>query len=981
MPAGITSSYFLQVYRTAPSVGADVDPGDEMGLVYEGSPSTLGTVSVSQLVRTSGTTVTATATAHGFVTGEIVRISPGGGVSSVVMAIGSSSAAQRSTDDGATWSGSGITGLSGSFNAITNSGALYVAVGANVAASSPDGLTWTAHSIPAGTYNGVTYTGSRFVAVGNGGVGAYSTDGATWVSANVSPSSFNWLDVTWNGSKLVAVGTITAYSYAASATSTDGTSWSYLWQTAAVALYSVAWNGTRFAALGAGSGSVAALYSADGLTWSAASISGVVAYGKTVWTGSNYISANIGGFYVSVDGISWTWVAKTGTWRGVCWDGTAAIAVGSSVAATSDATGAVWTSRTIGAGSYLACASGVGAYFAAGEKTVASTPTPDTFTYSESGTNGTLVAAQTAQALTIAVVDQIPSTFAGATLYTSPSQQGILASAYEPPAALDIEQFRGSVFWASVTDRASLELYVLATGTPSGIQSGDTITVNGLAYTADSSEVISTRHFQVYTSGTSTQNIYNTAASLVRIVNRAQGSTVYCRDLSGANEQPGHLQLTGRTLSDTISVSVSRAASWAFSSGVTASPETHTDELRWSPNREPDSAPVVNYKRFGDPILRVKALRDYLFVITTANIWRLSGDNGVWSITPFDSCTEVIGPDTVEQMDNILYALSTQGVVQISDTGVTIISQPVKDKIDALLAEPLRSTVQTVAHGAVYTAEGKYFLWVPTLYTDTIATHALVYDQHMSLAIGEPTWTSRTDDVSAAAVNPADGKLYTGDASALHKERKALSYTDFADGETAVTVTASTSVGGVYTISLSDGTGVYAGDAIVQGSYRAILLEGTGAAGAVTLGIDRAWAGANGAATAYQRIPSVLEFAPVIPVTGGWARISEFSLLFRYLSGAHMTVSCATEFTRAAAAATGPLTDTSGYTDIDVYGTRDYGLVEDRLFPVNLRTWAPRDCQTASRLNLRFIHSQALSPMALEGLSVSFVPTSVRLRR
>jgi hypothetical protein len=48
---------------------------------------------------------------------------------------------------------------------------------------------------------------------------------------------------------------------------------------------------------------------------------------------------------------------------------------------------------------------------------------------------------------------------------------------------------------------------------------------------------------------------------------------------------------------------------------------------------------------------------------------------------------------------------------------------------------------------------------------------------------------------------------------------------------------------------------------------------------------------------------------------------------------------------------------------------------------VNLRTWVPRDQQRASRLQVRFSHAQAWSPVQLEGLSVIWTPTSIRVRR
>lgn len=53
IPSGVTTSHFYQVYRTALSLNADTDPGDNMGLVFEGNPTageiTAGTVSLTDI--------------------------------------------------------------------------------------------------------------------------------------------------------------------------------------------------------------------------------------------------------------------------------------------------------------------------------------------------------------------------------------------------------------------------------------------------------------------------------------------------------------------------------------------------------------------------------------------------------------------------------------------------------------------------------------------------------------------------------------------------------------------------------------------------------------------------------------------------------------------------------------------------------------------------------------------------------------------
>jgi hypothetical protein len=100
-------------------------------------------------------------------------------------------------------------------------GSIFCAVGQGGAATSPDGITWTAQSIPsvAGAlrwlWSVVVWTGVLFVAVDYGTVGVSSAavytsrDGANWdaIGAAVpSSSSLGWRSLVWWGYGAVAVG-------------------------------------------------------------------------------------------------------------------------------------------------------------------------------------------------------------------------------------------------------------------------------------------------------------------------------------------------------------------------------------------------------------------------------------------------------------------------------------------------------------------------------------------------------------------------------------------------------------------------------------------------------------------------------------------------------------------------------------------------------------------------------------------------------
>ena len=105
------------------------------------------------------------------------------------------------------------TGLPPTFVAVANYSA--------AAASSTDGITWTARTLPSSTsWQSVTYGDGTFVVVSDSEAAASSTDGITW-TARTLPSSATWLSVTYGDGTFFAV----ALSSAAAASSTDGITW------------------------------------------------------------------------------------------------------------------------------------------------------------------------------------------------------------------------------------------------------------------------------------------------------------------------------------------------------------------------------------------------------------------------------------------------------------------------------------------------------------------------------------------------------------------------------------------------------------------------------------------------------------------------------------------------------------------------------------------------------------------------------------
>ena len=95
---------------------------------------------------------------------------------------------------------------------VTYGNGVFVAVNnTNIAATSPDGITWTQRALPvSANWQSVTYGNGVFVAVAYGSaIAATSPDGITWTQRAL-PVSVNWYSVTYGNGVFVTVAYISA---------------------------------------------------------------------------------------------------------------------------------------------------------------------------------------------------------------------------------------------------------------------------------------------------------------------------------------------------------------------------------------------------------------------------------------------------------------------------------------------------------------------------------------------------------------------------------------------------------------------------------------------------------------------------------------------------------------------------------------------------------------------------------------------------
>lgn len=394
----------------------------------------------------------------------------------------------------------------------------------------------------------------------------------------------------------------------------------------------------------------------------------------------------------------------------------------------------------------------------------------------------------------IDLVDVTGDEFRGASLYTNPSQEGILASNTPPPKAQDIALFKGSLFFANTEQPQSLTLAILAVGGTGGIQNGDTLNMAGETYTATTGAV-GAFQYGLVTSGTTSQNIERTALNLVNSIN-LNSAELYAFYVSGESDIPGRVLiqrrlLTGATFQPFVGTGDVRTC-WepqlpetAASAGVISSADDFDNGLYWSKTDEPDSVPLLNYVLVGrgdSPIRRIVPLRDALIILKTDGIYRLTGDGPTnWRVDILDGTVRTIAPDSAVALGNQVYALTDQGVVSISESGVSIVSRAIeKSLLDDIAAAGL-DRVRLSCFGAAYESDRKYLLFLPA--SNALGTQAYTYNY---VTQAWTRWTSPGSGDASAIVAPLDDRLYlcsktSSTTAAVYRERKARTSADYQD--------------------------------------------------------------------------------------------------------------------------------------------------------------------------------------------------------
>ncbi len=651
----------------------------------------------------------------------------------------------------------------------------------------------------------------------------------------------------------------------------------------------------------------------------------------------------------------------------------------------------------------------------------------------------------------ITFTDNVIDALRGATLYTSPSQEGLAYQNERPPLATCIESFRGVTFYGNITSKNRFYLTVISAGSPNGVQLNDTLGIGGITYTAKYVETVSSGQFRAYLSGTVTfadgnvntstdvitatntmqngdpvlltttgtlpaglalattyyivsvsgstfklsatkggaavditaasgggthtatyggsvsQNIRDTALSLVRTINQYSSSTVYAYYLSGSGDLPGQILLEERSIGgNAFAIVSSRATCWSpaniptSGTSVSSINDNFPNGLMWSKQDQSEHVPLVNANNAigyeSSPIRALKASKEALFILKDDGVYRLTGYYPNYIIELFDSSSQILGAETCVILNNEIYCLTTQGVTVLSDSS-KIISFPVEDTLRTLISANL-TLVKNIGFSVSYESDRKFYLFLPSSSGDTYPTQAYVYNTVTK------AWVIHELNATCGIVK--DNRLYLGDAISNYvlQDRKTYTNLDYIDPGYNTTISSISTddivlTSGVDTISI--------GDVLYQStSIFSIITAVNSVTSTVTVYSNPGFTVAD--AQVLKAISTEIEWLPVTSKQPGIQKqyhTIQMMLKQDFIGDAQIYFKSDLQTVELPVTIVGGAIANWGLAN---WGEFAWGGEQVRR---NRRQWIPRPMQRASELLCRFVHSYGYSYWQLQGIVIN----------
>ena len=368
---------------------------------------------------------------------------------------------------------------------------------------------------------------------------------------------------------------------------------------------------------------------------------------------------------------------------------------------------------------------------------------------------------------------------------------------------------------------------------------------------------------------------------------------------SGSNEVQGKIevQAVGSYLPQ-FSTTCDAGSATLFTPNLFASPLLSTQSINpnriyWSSPSEPEAVPVPNYNDVGaadDPIVGIVALRDRLIILKQNSVWRMTGtDPSSFWFQMLDNTVSITAPRTIKRLSNSVFALSNQGIVQISDS-VSIVSRRVHDRVTTLN--------QVGALAAADDARGLYVVFPrPTSDNRLLVYNTfndIFYDWVLPNEFLGPTVADNvallpgalylskqfTANQPVGAPNP-NNRLLVADSTLpyVQIERKSFTDLDFADQVLSLSTTAP--ISSTFTVSSTDN--LAEGDMIVESSGTGTgTISSINSATSITMNILTPFSTLTGplALNIYKAIDTQMQFWPFLGEGIDWYKdFNELSII------------------------------------------------------------------------------------------------------
>lgn len=559
-----------------------------------------------------------------------------------------------------------------------------------------------------------------------------------------------------------------------------------------------------------------------------------------------------------------------------------------------------------------------------------------------------------------------PQTLLGDPCPTNPNTgDGILSANEPPPKSNDLAFWNDRMWWANTTQKHRLSVEMLGVGAPNGVQENDTITIAGVAYRAKAAPAVPATDFLLTTGGTAAQNVEATTKSLINLINTSASNTlVYAYYASGENEATGKFLVEARTLgAASFTVAFSRAASWNAVSG-TSDNSAAPNGLMYSKASEPEAAPLVNFLYVGgknSPIYRILPLKENLFVFKGDGIYLVSGTAPYFRVSLLDDTTHLIAPDGAVNLNNQIYALTNQGVVSVTQSGVGVISRPIESALFAFTGtNSARAAFPISAWMASSESDRSLYLGIKTTAAASLVT--FVFNAFTN------TWTTWAGDLGHAFVDPYRDRLVLGSGTAAlvyAESRVGGSFFDYCDSSIAVTVSSVTSQTVLVLVSAA---GVAVGDVFYQSGEPSLITAVNGNTITLYTDADMVETRAPGPATIYKAFTSTVEWAAQF--AGEPSHTKHFRDATLHFGKANFYSANATFRTEVSTAiVSAPITTT----------TYNCGAIPTEM--TNIRTGVPKEKRRGTLCRPGFVISEAGAAWSLFGYSLEAEDTSERNSR